>query len=64
MCHRCRKQRRAAIEMVDPKTEEPHVYCEPCAQKVALSFVFRTRQLGVRHVHADDAALSMVVTSE
>ena len=63
MCERCNHGRRNAVEMIDPKTEEPMLLCERCAGRAALGYLFKRQLLPVRRVHADDAALSMVVTS-
>ena len=63
MCERCNHGRRNAVEMIDPKTEEPMLLCERCAGRAALGYLFRRQLPPVRRVHADDAALSMVVTS-
>ena len=62
VCEQCQARRRAAVELVDPQTEEPVLLCERCAGRVALGRLFKRRE--ARHVHADDAALALVVTSE
>ena len=61
MCERCNHGRRNAVEMIDPKTEEPMLLCQRCAERVALGFLFKRQLPPVRRVHADDAALSMIV---
>ena len=63
MCERCNHGRRNAVEMIDPKTEEPMLLCERCAGRAALGYLFKRQLPPVRRVHADDAALSMVVSS-
>ena len=62
MCERCNSGRRNAVELIDPKTEEPMLLCERCAKNVALGRLFKRRE--ARHVHADDAALSMIVINQ
>ena len=37
--------------------------CERCAGRAALGYLFKRQLPPVRRVHADDAALSMVVSS-
>ena len=63
MCELCNHGRRNAVEMIDPKTEEPHLYCQRCAERAALGYLFKRQLPPVRRVHADDAALSMIVES-
>ena len=63
MCERCNHGRRNAVEMIDPKTEEPMLLCERCAGRAALGYLFKRQLPPVRRVHADDAAMVMVVTS-
>ena len=63
MCERCNQGRRNAVELIDPKTEEPHLYCQRCAERAALGYLFKRQSPPVRRVHADDAAMVMVVTS-
>ena len=63
MCERCNHGRRNAVEMIDPKTEEPMLLCERCAGRAALGYLFKRQLPPVRRVHADDAALSMVVST-
>ena len=63
MCEQCTQGRRNAVEMIDPKTEEPAFLCERCAGRAALGFLFKRQLAPVRRVHADDAAMVMVVTS-
>ena len=63
MCERCNSGRRNAVELIDPQTEEPMLLCERCAGRAALGFFFKRKLVPVRRVHADDAALSMVVSS-
>ena len=63
MCERCNSGRRNAVELIDPKTEEPMLLCERCAGRAALGYLFKRQLPPVRRVHADDAALSMVVSS-
>ena len=60
VCERCRNRRRAAVEVTDPRTEEPRLYCERCAGRVVLGYVFKRQTPLVRRVHADDAALAFV----
>ena len=60
VCERCGKGRRAAVEVIDPKTEEPRLYCQRCAQRVGMGYLFKRQAPLVRHVHADDAALTFV----
>ena len=61
MCERCNHGRRNAVEMIDPKTEEPMLLCERCAGRAALGYLFKRQLPPVRRIHADDAALSMIV---
>ena len=63
-CYICGGRRRAAAEIIDPKTEETHHYCEPCARRVALGCLFKRRLPPVRRVHADDAALQFETVIE
>ena len=49
--------------MIDPKTEEPMLFCERCAGRAALGYLFKRQLPPVRRVHADDAAMVMVVSS-
>ena len=63
VCEQCNQGRRNAVEIIDPKTEELRVYCERCAGRAALGYLFKRQLPPVRRVHADDAALSMVVSS-
>ena len=63
MCEQCNQGRRNAVEMIDPKTEDPMLFCERCAGRAALGYAFKHQVPLVRRVHADDAALSMVVSS-
>ena len=60
MCEKCRKGRRAAVEIIDPKTEQPRLYCERCAQKVALGCLFKGIAPPTRRVHADDASMEFI----
>ena len=61
MCERCHSGRRNAIELIDPRTEEPMLLCERCAGRAALGFLFKRQLAPVRRVHADAPALAMVV---
>ena len=63
MCEQCNQGRRNAVEMIDPKTEEPMLFCERCAGRAALGYAFKHQVPLVRRVHADDAAMVMVVSS-
>ena len=63
MCEQCNQGRRNAVEMIDPKTEEPMLLCERCAGRAALGYAFKHQVPLVRRVHADDAAMVMVVSS-
>ena len=63
MCEQCNQGRRTAVEMIDPKTEEPMLLCERCAGRAALGYAFKRQVPLVRRVHADDAAMVMVVSS-
>ena len=62
MCETCQKGRRNLVEIIDPKTEEPRLLCEPCARKVALGYLFKFRWTPARRVHADDPAFDLVAT--
>ena len=55
-CERCGKGRRAAVEIIDPRTEEPLLCCQRCAERAALGYLFKRQTPPVRRVHADDAA--------
>ena len=55
MCEQCNQGRRTAVEMIDPKTEEPMLLCERCAGRAALGYAFKRQVPWVRRVHADDA---------
>ena len=57
MCARCDGRRRAAIEVIDPRTEDGANYCEPCADKVIKGLVFKRVLPVVRRLHADEPAL-------
>ena len=50
------KGRRAAVEIIDPRTEEPLLYCQRCAERTALGYLLKRQTPPVRRVHADDAA--------
>ena len=63
VCERCGHTRRAAVEIIDPKTEELRVYCERCAERAALGYIFKRQLPQARRVHADDAALTFVAVS-
>ena len=63
MCEQCNQGRRNAVEMIDPKTEEPMLLCERCAGRAALGYAFKHQVPLVRRVHADDASMVMVVSS-
>ena len=60
LCERCGKGRRAAVEVIDPRTEEPMLYCQRCAERAALGYLFKRQTPLVRRVHADDAAQAFV----
>ena len=60
VCERCGKGRRAAVEITDPRTEEPMLYCQRCAERAALGYLIKRQTPPVRRVHADDAALAFV----
>ena len=57
VCARCGGRRRAAIEVIDPRTEDGANYCEPCADKVIKGLVFKRVLPVVRRLHADEPAL-------
>ena len=57
VCARCDGRRRAAIEVIDPRTEDGANYCEPCADKVIKGLVFKRVLPVVRRLHADEPAL-------
>ena len=63
MCERCNSGRRNAVELIDPKTEDPILLCERCAGRAALGFLFKRQLAPVRRIHADDPAMAMVVSS-
>ena len=63
MCERCAHARRAAVEFIDPKTEEPRLYCQRCAERAALGYIFKRQLPQARRVHADDPALTFVAVS-
>ena len=50
--------RRNAVELIDPKTEDPILLCERCAGRAALGFLYQRKLPPVRRVHADDPALA------
>ena len=60
VCERCGKGRRAAVEIIDPRTEEPMLCCQRCAERAALGYLFKRQTPTVRRIHADDAALAFV----
>ena len=60
VCERCGKGRRGAVEITDPRTEEPLLYCQRCAERAALGYLFKHQTPPVRRVHADDAAQAFV----
>ena len=57
VCEFCHKARRNAVELVDPRTEEPEILCPRCAERRALALAFRNRLPLVRRIHADDGRL-------
>ena len=60
ICEVCGKGRRAAVEIVDPMTEEPKLHCQTCAKRAALAYVFKRQAPTARRVHADDASMEFV----
>ena len=60
MCEKCEKARRGLVEVVDPDTEEPALYCEPCYRKFAADHKRVKELLHVRRVRADDPAFEYV----
>ena len=63
MCGRCGKGRRAAVEIIDPRTEEPAVYCQRCAERAALGHLFKRQTPPLRRIHADDAAQTFIAVT-
>ena len=53
----------AAVEIVDPKTEEPRLYCGRCAERVTLGYFFKRLVAPARRVHADDTAMMFIAVS-
>ena len=43
-----------------PGTEESMLYCQRCAERAALGYLFKRQTPPVRRVHADDAAQAFV----
>ena len=60
MCERCSKGRRSVVEFVDPETETPILLCRRCAERVALSYLFKGQSPRVRWLHADDPGMTLV----
>ena len=59
-CDQCGKRRRAVVEIIDPKSEQPEILCEPCARRVALAYLFKRQMPPVRRLHADDPSMRFV----